>query len=130
MPFASYFYFLSMVISIIQVEDFSFGLVASERDPPVSGDREAPDPFAITRKLMRAPTRDIAEFLDIFHFLQEGQNIAALFHGRRGQSRSIVMLNEAPQIPVGNVSDLHKSSLPQEVSGVQRHLTLTLCLFF
>ena len=68
-----------MVIFIIQIEDFSFGLVDSERDPPVAGDGEAPASLAITRELMRIPARDVAELLGVLHFLQEGQYIADLF---------------------------------------------------
>ena len=44
-----------MVILIIQVEDFSFGLVDSERDPPVTGDGEAPCSLAVASKLMSLP---------------------------------------------------------------------------
>jgi hypothetical protein len=36
-----------MIIFIIQVEDFFLGLVDPERDPPISGDGQAPCPFAV-----------------------------------------------------------------------------------
>ena len=97
-----------MVILIIQVEDFSFGLVDSKRDPPVAGDGKAPCSLAVTGKLMRFPARDVAEFLGAFHLLQEGQNVTDPLYDSRGQAGSIIILNEAPQSPMDHVSDLHK----------------------
>ena len=88
-----------MVIFIIQVDDFSFRLVDSERDPPVAGDAEAPASLAVAGQLVRVPAWDVAELLNVFHLLQEGQNIADLLHDRRGQAGGIIMLNEAPQPP-------------------------------
>jgi len=73
-----------MIILIIQVEDFPFGLVDPERDPPIAGDAEAPAPLAVASELMGFPTRDVTEFLGVFHLLQESQNIADLLHDRRG----------------------------------------------
>jgi len=61
-----------MIIFIIQVEDFSSGLVDPERNPPVAGDGEAPGPLAVPGELMGIPTRDVAELLGVFHLLQEG----------------------------------------------------------
>ena len=63
-----------MVILIIQVEDFSFGLVDSERDPPVAGNGEAPCSLAVAGKLMRFPgTWDVVQSIQITfplpHFL-------------------------------------------------------------
>jgi len=51
-PYASCDGFLSMIILIIQVEDFSFSLVDFERDPPVAGDGQAPAPLAVPGELM------------------------------------------------------------------------------
>lgn len=73
-----------MVILVIQVEDFSFGLVDSEGDPPVAGDGEAPAFLAVAGELIGVPTWDVAELLGIFHLLQEGQNITDLFYDRLG----------------------------------------------
>jgi len=73
-----------MVIFIIQVEDFSLGLVDPERDPAVAGDGEAPCSLAVASELMGFPARDVAEFPGIFHLLQEGQNVADPFHDSRG----------------------------------------------
>ena len=75
-----------MVILIIQVEDFSFGLVDFERDPPVAGDGEALCSLAVAGKLMRFPARDVAELLGVFHLLQEGQNVANPLYDSRGQA--------------------------------------------
>jgi hypothetical protein len=44
-----------MVILIIQVEDFSFGLVDLERDSPVAGDGKAPSPLAVAVQPMGIP---------------------------------------------------------------------------
>ena len=44
-----------MVIFIVQVEDFSLGLVDPERDPPVTGDGEAPCSLAVASELMGFP---------------------------------------------------------------------------
>ena len=79
-----------MVILVIQVEDFSFGLVDSERDPPGAGDGEAPCSLAVASKLMRFPARDVAELLGVFHLLQEGQNVADPLHNSRGKTGSIM----------------------------------------
>ena len=95
-----------MVILIIQVKDFSSDLVNSERDPPVAGDDEAPCSLAVSRELMYFPTRDIPDFLDVFHLLQEGQNVAEPLHESRSQAGSIVMLNEAPQSPMDQLPNL------------------------
>jgi len=94
-----------VVILIIQVDDFSFGLVDSERDPPLAGDGEAPGPLAVAGERVRFPARDVAELLGGFHLLQEGQNVADPLHGRRSQAGSIItMLNEAPQSAMGHGS--------------------------
>ncbi len=50
-----------MVILIIQVKDFSFGLVDFERDPPITGDGETPDSFAVAGELVRVPNRDMPQ---------------------------------------------------------------------
>jgi hypothetical protein len=71
-----------MVILIIQVKDFSFGLVDFERDPPITGDGEAPDSFAVAGELVGVPARYVAELSGIFHLLQESQNIPDLLHDR------------------------------------------------
>src|SRR4030042_2516658 len=113
-----------MIILIIQVEDFSFGLVDLERDPPVAGNGEAPGPLAVAGELMGVPTGEVAELLGVFHFLQEGQNITDLLHDRRSYPGGIIMLNEASQPPMSHVSDLHRLSLPQKVSFVKLHFTL------
>ena len=97
-----------MVILIIQVEDFLLGLVDPERDPPVAGDGEAPCSLAVASELMRFPARDVAEFLGVFHLLQEGQNVADPLHDSRGQAGRIITLNEAPQSPMDHVPDLHE----------------------
>ncbi len=97
-----------MVILIIQVEDFSFGLVDSERDALVAGDSEAPCSLAVAGELMRFPARDVAEFLGVFHLLQKGQNVADLLDDGRRQAGSIIALNEAPQSPMDYVSNLHE----------------------
>jgi len=73
-----------MVILVSQVENFSFGLVHLERDPPVAGDGKAPAPLAVAGQLMGVPTRNVTELLGVFHLLEEGQNIADLLHDRRG----------------------------------------------
>jgi hypothetical protein len=54
-----------MVILIIQVKDFSFGLVDFERDPPITGDAETPDTFTVAGELVRVPDRDIAELQNL-----------------------------------------------------------------
>ena len=97
-----------MVILIIQVEDFSFGPVDSERDPPIACDGETPCSLAVDSKLMPFPVRYIVELLGVFHFLQEGHNVADPLHNIGGQAGSIIMLNEAPQSPMDHVSNLHK----------------------
>jgi hypothetical protein len=51
MPYASWSCFPSVVILIIQVENFPFGLIDSERDPPVASDGEAPGSLAVAGKL-------------------------------------------------------------------------------
>ena len=73
-----------MVIFIVQAEDFSLGLVDPKRDPPVTGDGEAPCSLAVASKLMGFPARDVAELPGVFHLLQEGQNVADSFHDSRG----------------------------------------------
>ena len=98
-----------MVVLIIQVEDFSLGLVDPERDPPVARDMKAPCPLAVAGELVRFPTRHIAEFLRIFHLLQEGQNVSDLLHDTWSQAGSIIALDEAPQSTMDRVSDLHSS---------------------
>ena len=103
-----------MVILIIQVENFSFGLVDSERDPPIVGNGEAPCSLAVAGKLMRFPARDVAELLGVFHLLQEGQNVADPLYDSRSQTGSVIMLNEAPQSPMDHVSDLHKQGYPKK----------------
>ena len=90
-----------MIIFIIQVENFSFGLVDFERDPPVAGHSEAPGSLAIAGELMRLPARYVAEFLSASHLLQEGYNVPNPLHGRWGQTGRIVALDKAPQSPVG-----------------------------
>jgi hypothetical protein len=40
-----------MVVFIVQVEDFSPGLVDPERDPPVAGDGKAPCSLAVAIEL-------------------------------------------------------------------------------
>jgi hypothetical protein len=72
-----------MVIFIIQVQYFSFGLVDPEGDPPIAGDGEAPAPLAVAGELVGISTQDVAEFLRVFHLLQESQNIADLLHDGR-----------------------------------------------
>ena len=97
-----------MIILIIQIEDFSFGLVNFEGDPPVAGNGETPCSLAVTSELMRFPTRDVTELLRGFPFLQESQNVADPLLDSRGQDERIIMLNEAPQSPMDHLPDLHK----------------------
>jgi hypothetical protein len=47
--------FLSVVILIIQVKDFSFDLVDFERDPPITSDSESPSSFALPGELVYVP---------------------------------------------------------------------------
>ena len=96
-----------MVISVVQIKDFSLSLVDPERDPPIFGDGEAPCPFAIACELMCLPARDVAELLCVFHLLQESDNVADSLHNGRGQARSIITLNEAFQPPMDYITDLH-----------------------
>ena len=114
-----------MVIFIIQVEDFSLGLVDPERDPPVAGDGEAPCSLAIAGELMRFPARDVAEFTGVCHLLQEGHNVPDPFHDKRRQAGWIVACDEAPQSPVDHVSDLHDPAYPRDSSRVKRRFTGT-----
>ena len=67
-----------MVILIIQVENFSFGLVDSKRDPPIASDRKAPASLAGARELVRIPSRHIAELLGIFHLLNIKTSLLSL----------------------------------------------------
>jgi hypothetical protein len=64
-PFA----FLSAIVLIVQIEDFSFQGINPERDPPISGDGETPGSFSAARKLVGFPARDSAQFLGVFDFL-------------------------------------------------------------
>ena len=97
-----------MVVFIVQIEDFSLGLVDPERDPPVAGDGEAPCSLAVASELMRFPARHVPDLLGVFHLLQEGQNVADPLHDSWRQAGSIVVLNEAPQSPMDHVSEFHK----------------------
>jgi hypothetical protein len=49
-----------------------------------------------------------AEFLGVFHLLQEGQYVTDPLHDSRSQPGWIIALNEAPQSPMNHVSDLHQ----------------------
>jgi hypothetical protein len=104
--------FLSVVVLIVQIEDFSFRGVNPERDPPVPGDAETPGPFSAAGKLVRFPTRDVAEFLDVLNFLQEGKNVADLLDYCWRQPRRIVAFDEAPQPLMDHIPDRHSPRLP------------------
>ena len=100
-----------MVILIIQVEDFSLGLVDSEPNPPVAGDRKTPGPLSVAAQLVRFPTRNVVEFPGVLHLLQEGENVTNLLEDGRGQAGRIIALDEAPQSSMRHVSDLHQFRL-------------------
>lgn len=97
-----------MVVLIIEVKNFFFALVDPECDPPIPGDGQAPYTLAVAGERMGFPARDVAEFLGVFHLLQEGNDVAYLLDNRRGQAGSIVALNESPQSPVDHVPNLHQ----------------------
>ena len=74
---------LSVVIFIIHVAYLVvFDL---ERQPPVAGDVQAPEPVAIASQLVRLPPGKGTQLLRILHVLQEGQHGAELVHGIGGQ---------------------------------------------
>src|ERR1700693_2903970 len=73
---------LSVIGLIIQVDDFSFARIDSKHGSPVAGDGQAPGSLAVAGKLMRFPTRDVAELLGVFHVLEQDQNIPNLLEYR------------------------------------------------
>jgi len=64
-----------MVIFKIESDYFSLAWFDPERDPPVLGDYQAPGALSISRKLMGPPRRNVLEFANVVHLLQESQDV-------------------------------------------------------
>jgi len=79
---------LSMVVLIIEVHNLSFRRVDSERDPPVAGDRKAPQHLPGTRGRFGALRRKFQNRLNLlprhaefFHQLVNAHTLKILEHG-------------------------------------------------
>lgn len=89
------------------MDNFNFGLIDLEGEPPVLGDKQAPGSFAIARELMGLPARYGAQLRLLLHVLEEGDDPAELWNDGSLQARLIVLENEAAQALMDHVPNLH-----------------------
>ncbi len=81
----------------MQVDDFDFGAVDREGDPPILSDEEAPGPFAIPWELVRLPGRHTASLVLGRHVLKEGQDFDDLIDNLRLKPAGVAAFQQAPQ---------------------------------
>ena len=82
-------------------------VVDPEGQAPVARDVKTPSAFPVSGHLMCTPMRDRAEFVGIFHVLNERQHLSELVHRVSRNAFLVIFMVQALKSLMGKVPYLH-----------------------
>jgi hypothetical protein len=111
-----------VVVFQIQVADFAFCDVDTERQAAITCDAEAPCALAVTGQCVHLPCWERAQFLGVVHVIEKRQHLAELVRRIGRNAFGAVLRVELLQALMGKVPYFHPTNCSLSLNTCQARL--------